>query len=244
MSSSTPSILLDLDGTLIDSQPGILSSCRAALRALGHVPEPELDLSAIIGPPIDDIMRLLLEPYADDRVAEAVAAYRADYGQNGLFDSLPYSGIAQALAEMRQSGARLYLATSKRTIFALRILEHLDLAAFFDGIYGSEAGAALDHKPELICHIIERHALTQNHCVMVGDRRYDVTGAHANKMRALGVLRRWRPDRPGRGAGARRRRRDGKPGVCPHQSRSVKLCDKTREGRIILGRGATEDWRA
>ena len=106
------------------------------------MPEPELDLSAIIGPPIDDIMRLLLEPYADDRVAEAVAAYRADYGQNGLFDSLPYSGIAQALAETRQSGARLYLATSKRTSFALRILEHLDLAAFFDGIYGSEAGGA------------------------------------------------------------------------------------------------------
>jgi phosphoglycolate phosphatase len=188
MSSAAPAILLDLDGTLIDSQPGILSSCRAALRALGHEPELELDLSAIIGPPIDDVMRLLLEPYADDRVAEAVAAYRADYGRTGLFDSSPYSGIAQALAEMRQLGARLYLATSKRTIFALRILEHLDLAAFFDGIYGSEPGGALDHKPELISHIIERQALTRNHCVMVGDRRYDVTGAHANGMRALGVL--------------------------------------------------------
>jgi phosphoglycolate phosphatase len=186
--SAIPSILLDLDGTLVDSQPGILSSCRAALRALGHVPEPELDLSAIIGPPIEDIMRLLLEPYADDRVTEAVAAYRADYGRTGLFDSLPYSGIAQALAEMRQSGARLYLATSKRTMFAQTILEHLDLAAFFDGIYGSEPGGALDHKAELISHIIEHQALTQNYCVMVGDRRFDVTGAHANKIRALGVL--------------------------------------------------------
>ena len=188
MSSSAPSVLLDLDGTLIDSQPGILSSCRAALRTLGHVPEPTLDLAAIIGPPIDDIMRLLLEPYGDERVAEAVAAYRADYGQKGLFGSVPYLGIAQALAEMCRSGARLYLATSKRTIFALRILEHLDLAAFFDGIHGSEAGGALDHKPELISHIIERHALVQSRCVVVGDRRYDVTGAHANKMRALGVL--------------------------------------------------------
>jgi phosphoglycolate phosphatase len=186
--SSIPSILLDLDGTLVDSQPGILSSCRAALRALGHVPEPELNLSAIIGPPIEDIMRSLLEPYADDRVAEAVAAYRADYGQTGLFDSLPYSGIVQALTEIRQSGARLYLATSKRTVFAQTILEHLDLAVFFDGIYGSEPGGALDHKAELISFIIEHHAVTQNHCVMVGDRRFDVTGAHANKIRALGVL--------------------------------------------------------
>ena len=121
MSSPTPSVLLDLDGTLIDSQAGILSSYQAALRTLGHVPEPTPDLSAIIGPPIEDVMRLLLEPYGDDRVAEAVAAYRADYGQNGLFGSLPYSGVAQALAEMRRSGAQLYLATSKRTTFALRI---------------------------------------------------------------------------------------------------------------------------
>jgi phosphoglycolate phosphatase len=188
MSSSAPSVLLDLDGTLIDSQAGILSSYQAALRTLGHVPEPTPDLSAIIGPPIEDVMRLLLEPYGDDRVAEAVAAYRADYGQNGLFGSLPYSGVAQALAEMRRSGAQLYLATSKRTTFALRILEHLNLAALFDGIYGSEAGGALDHKPELISHIIEQHELVQNLSVMVGDRRYDVIGAHANKMRALGVL--------------------------------------------------------
>lgn len=97
----------------------------------------------MIGPPIEDIMRLLLEPYADDRVAEAVAAYRADYGQNGYFGSLPYAGVAEALAETRESGARLYLATSKRTIFAQRIPEHLGLAGFFDGVYGSEACGAL-----------------------------------------------------------------------------------------------------
>jgi hypothetical protein len=89
MSSPTPTILLDLDGTPIDSQPGILSSCRAALRALGHEPEASLDISAIIGPPIDDVMRALLESYADDRIAEAVAAYRADYGQMGYSIACP-----------------------------------------------------------------------------------------------------------------------------------------------------------
>ena len=188
MPSATPTILLDLDGTIIDSQPGILASCKAALRALGHVPEPSLDISALIGPPIDDIMRVLLAPYGDDGVADAVEAYRADYGQSGLFNCIPYPGIAQALAEMRRMGAQLLLATSKRRTFAQRILEHLDLAAVFEGIYGSEPDGVLDHKPELILHIIERHRLTQSPCVMVGDRRYDIAGAHANKMRALGVL--------------------------------------------------------
>lgn len=188
MPSATPTILLDLDGTIIDSQPGILASCKAALRALGHVPEPSPDISALIGPPIDDIMRVLLAPYGDDRVADAVEAYRADYGQNGLFNCMPYAGIAEALAEMQRAGAQLLLSTSKRRTFAQRILEHLDLAAIFDDIYGSEPDGALDHKPELISHIIGRHGLTQSSCVMVGDRRYDIAGAHANKVCALGVL--------------------------------------------------------
>jgi len=183
-----PTILLDLDGTLIDSQPGILSSCQAALRALGHEPDQSLDISSIIGPPIEEILRLLLEPYGDDRVAEAVNAYRAAYGQNGLFDCTLYPGIAQALTEMRQAGAQLLLATSKRRNFAELILDHLEITKFFEGIYGSEASGVLDHKPDLVAHIVERHALTPNECVMVGDRRYDVAGAHANEIRALGVL--------------------------------------------------------
>ncbi|WP_332698582.1 MULTISPECIES: HAD hydrolase-like protein [Alphaproteobacteria] len=188
MLSTTPTVLLDLDGTLIDSEPGILSSCRAALRALGHTPEPSLDLSALIGPPIEDGMRWLLERYGDDRVTEAVAAYRSDYGQRGLFSSLPYPGIGQALTAMRRAGAQLILATSKRREFAQRILEHIGFDGFFVAIHGSEPGGALDHKPELISHIAELHSLAPGHCVMIGDRRHDVAGAHANEMRALGVL--------------------------------------------------------
>ncbi|RYF08553.1 MAG: hypothetical protein EOO77_25065 [Oxalobacteraceae bacterium] len=67
-----PAILLDLDGTLIDSQPGILSSCRTALRALGHVPGPMQNLSAVIGPPMDDVMRFLLAPYPNECYIEGV----------------------------------------------------------------------------------------------------------------------------------------------------------------------------
>lgn len=188
MRSVTPAIFFDLDGTLIDSQPGILSSCRAALRALGYAQEPSLDISTIIGPPMNEVMRTLLSPYGDERVSEAVAAYREDYGRNGLFDSRPYPGIVRALSELRQSEVRLFLATSKRKEFARRILDNLQIAVFFEGIYGSEANGSLDNKSELMAYIIEKHALKSEHCLMVGDRRYDIFGAHANSMRALGVL--------------------------------------------------------
>ena len=188
MNSPEPAILFDLDGTLVDSAPGIQASCGAALNALGHSSPAPPDLSGLIGPPLEDIMRTLLARYGDDRVVEGVAAYRADYGERGLFGSLLYPGIAGALADMRQSGARLFIATSKRRRFATRIMEHLDLTASFDAIYGSEDGGALDHKPELISHVVARHRLEPEYCVMVGDRRHDIIGARANNIRSVGVL--------------------------------------------------------
>jgi phosphoglycolate phosphatase len=184
----TRSVLLDLDGTLIDSQPGILASCLAALRALGHEPDETLDIKRAIGPPLEDMMQVLLHPYGDDRVGEAVTAYRQHYGESGLLGSEPYPGIGSSLQEMRQAGLRIYLATSKRETFAIRILQHLGYATYFDDIHGSVPGGGLDHKPELLARILSQHNLLPAHSVMVGDRRYDISGAHAVGMRGLGVL--------------------------------------------------------
>ena len=182
------SVLLDLDGTLIDSQPGILASCLAALRTLGHEPNEILDIKRVIGPPLEDVMQFLLQPYGDDRIAEAVSAFRQHYGASGLLGSEAYPGIGNSLREMQQGGLRLYLATSKRAAFARRILEHLELAAYFDGIHGSVPGGELDHKPELLAHILSEHDISPTRSLMVGDRRNDISGAHAVGMRGLGVL--------------------------------------------------------
>jgi phosphoglycolate phosphatase len=182
------SVLLDLDGTLVDSQPGIVASCSATLRALGHEPGEALDIKRFIGPPLEEVLQALLQAYGDDRIGEAVAAYRRHYGESGLLGSVPYPGIGGALQEMRRAGLRLYLATSKREVFARRILENLELAACFDGIYGSVPGGKLDHKPELLAHILSEQDICASHSLMVGDRRHDIAGAHAVDMRALGVL--------------------------------------------------------
>jgi len=181
-------ILLDLDGTLVDSEPGILSSCRAALRILGHDTDPEMNIASIIGPPIEDVMRYLLQQFGDDRVAAGVEAYRADYGARGLLLSELYDGIGDALATLHGTGAALYLATSKRAVFARKILDNKELTGLFAGIYGSVPDLNIDHKPELIAHILAENNLQADQCVMVGDRKFDIAGAHANGMRALGVL--------------------------------------------------------
>jgi phosphoglycolate phosphatase len=181
-------VLLDLDGTLTDSRPGIVGSYWATLRALGHEPDPAVDLTYVVGPPMDDVMGEVLAHYGDTRVEQAVAAYRAHYGEVGLFDNAVYDGIEALLAELRAAGRQVCLATSKRTVFARRILEHFRLDGYFDGIYGAEPGGARDHKPELIAHVLAAQSIDPATAVMVGDRRYDITGAHANRVRAIGVL--------------------------------------------------------
>jgi phosphoglycolate phosphatase len=178
-------VLFDLDGTLTDSAPGIAGSINAALQALGHAPVPELGWA--IGPPIDDVMARLMRQCGDDRVAEAVTLYRQFYGASGLFDNALYPGIPTMLDNLVAAGFTLCLATSKRRVFAERILAHFGLAARFRGIYGSEEGGLLDHKPALIAHILAREAVRPADAVMIGDRRYDIEGAHANGVRAIGV---------------------------------------------------------
>src|SRR5579864_8676863 len=101
--STLHSVLFDLDGTLVDSRPGIAASCLAALRALGHSPDETSDIDRFIGPPLEEVMQALLQPYGDSRVGEAVAAYRHHYGECGLFESEPYPGIVRALQEVRQA---------------------------------------------------------------------------------------------------------------------------------------------
>lgn len=181
-------VLLDFDGTLTDSRPGILASYDAALRALGHEPDPALDMTWLIGPPMRDVIGQALAHYGDDRADEAVEAYRAHYRTIGLLDSTLYDGVRPLLRALRDNGRRLFLATAKRTDISRDMLARFGLLPLFDGVYGSEPGGALDHKPELIAHILAQERLSPEDAVMVGDRRYDITGAHANGLRAIGAL--------------------------------------------------------
>ena len=102
-------------------------------------------------------MALVLARFGDDRVAEAVLAYRAHYGVEGFRATEFYPGVSEALEQL--AGTSLYVATSKRTVFARRILEHLGASAAFVDIYGSEPDGALDQKAELIAHVLQRHDL-------------------------------------------------------------------------------------
>lgn len=179
-----PALLLDLDGTLIDSRPGIAAAIRAALRDLGHAPDPDEDFTWMIGPPMEQVMGGVLARWGDARVQLAVDRYRANYAAHGLTGNAPYPGIAEAVPVLAGE-FDLFLCTAKRTRFAVPILEDVGLAAHFRGIHGTEDDGRFDDKAVLARHILDRHGLGR--AALAGDRIHDMEAAHANRLPAIGA---------------------------------------------------------
>lgn len=184
----TPTVLLDLDGTLSDSKPGIAACFRHMLADLGHDPEVAGDLSWAVGPPIATSIGRLLAGYGDDRIEHGTAIYRAHYSAVAIYDCSVFPGVESMLAALRDAGTPLFVATSKRRDFAERVMLHLGLTSFVRRIYGAEPGGGLDEKHDLLAHILRTEALDPATTVMVGDRLHDIHAAKANALRSIGVL--------------------------------------------------------
>lgn len=180
--------LLDLDGTLSDSRPGIVACFRHTLLTLGHDPSGVGDITWAVGPPIAVSLQRLLAPFGDNRVGEALTIYRAEYSATGLYDCTVYPGVVGMLDGLRDRGIVMCIATSKRRDFAERVMDFLGLRSYVRGVYGAEPGGALDRKQDLLAHILAVERFTANECVMLGDRLHDIEAAKANAIRSIGAL--------------------------------------------------------
>lgn len=195
----TAAVLLDLDGTLIDSGDGVVDSLRAGFRGAGLVPPDDAVLRSFIGPPIHDSARRVgVPPELHD---EVVAGYQRAFAERGNLMAHVFDGVPQALAGLRAAGARLVVATAKPHTFAVPVLEHLGLAPLLDGVFG-----APDDESETKGQIIARAVASLGpdvRAVMVGDREHDVEGARENGLPCVGVLWGFGDRAELEGAGAR-----------------------------------------
>ena len=180
-------LFFDLDGTVTDSKIGIIRSVQHAL-AHFNVSRADDDLLYFIGPPLRDSFGKIFE--GDTAMAElAVQKYREYYTVTGIFENALYEGIADLLADLRGAGRVVTLATSKPEPFALRILEHFGIASLFDHVAGAELTGPRNSKSSVLRHACGLCGVADmQQCLMVGDRKYDVLGAHAVGMPCAGVL--------------------------------------------------------
>jgi phosphoglycolate phosphatase len=178
-------LLVDLDGTIMDSASGIIRAYRHTLSLMGLEPPVAEELRWVVGPPARSYFPKLLGDGHD--IENAVRLYREHYAEHGLLDAEVYAGMPEALATLRAMADRLLVCTAKPLPFARAVLNHFGMASFFDGIYGAEFDGRFDDKGELIAHVLDMEALARDQSVMIGDRRNDIIAASRNRLRSIGV---------------------------------------------------------
>jgi phosphoglycolate phosphatase len=183
-------LLLDLDGTLVDSAPGITASVRAALAEI-EVPVPAADvLRSFVGPPMRQTFREVVG--LDEMTTErAVRSYRRHYADIGAMDSSVYDGVPNLLRALTAAGWPMAVATSKVEDQAERIVEHFGLAEHMVTVCGTSDAEGRVTKREVIRESLRRmheHGVDVSRPLMVGDRGYDVLSAAAEGVPAIHVL--------------------------------------------------------
>jgi len=179
-------ILFDLDGTLLDSIPGIEYSVRAAFDVAG-LDFRGISLREWIGPPIRTILANLL---ANRAKTEDVAlldtleqAFRASYDTEGWRKTPCFPGVAEVLASMKAGGHRLFVVSNKPRQVSEKILTMQGIAGHFEEIYTRDsADPPYSSKVGMLQAILRDYGLKPQDCAMVGDTMEDASAAALHRI--------------------------------------------------------------
>jgi phosphoglycolate phosphatase len=124
----------------------------------------------------------------DDLADRALSLYRERFADIGIFENEVYPGIEETLSVLTGSGRRLFVATSKPSLYAERIIDHFKLRVYFERVFGAELDGRRSDKTELLGYALETTRVDPSQAIMIGDRSHDMIGARNNGMTAVGVL--------------------------------------------------------
>lgn len=181
-------ILMDLDGTIINSKESVTRSVQYALRAM-NINIDDLDsLTKHIGPPLrEGFMKYY--GFTEEEAEKATEEYRKYYVDKGMYQNELYNGMEDLLTKLKQAGKYLIVATTKPEEFAVKILKSFHLEHYFDDICGASFDKSRADKETVIRYALDRNSITDlDRVVMVGDREYDIEGAKAVGIASIGVL--------------------------------------------------------
>jgi phosphoglycolate phosphatase len=189
MTTPYSAILFDLDGTIVDSAPGITATLAYTFDRMGLPVPDQAELVQYVGPPILDSFRDLA--HMDLATSHrALEIYREQYLAHGVTDATLYPGVADVLKAIFDAGVPLSLATSKPEGPARIILDHVDVLRYFTVVTGASDDETRSAKKDVVAEAMQRLAAFDaglSNTIMVGDRHYDILGAAANNVPTIFV---------------------------------------------------------
>lgn len=182
-------ILFDLDGTIVDSAPGITNTLAYTFAELGRPVPSHDELMKYVGPPILESFEKL-GGLSLGEAAEALAIYRPRYLEAGALDASVFPGVGDVLRVVHAAGIPMSLATSKPETPATVMLSHFGLLDEFDIITGASADEVRSAKADVVAEALVRlrdFGADLSRPVLVGDRIHDVEGAAVNSVPTIFV---------------------------------------------------------
>lgn len=172
-------LLLDLDGTLVDSMADLAGALNELRDELGYRPIPGDQVKAMVG---DGVAKLVERgfDYGGEQAPEAntiaslVTRFLEIYETRLTLETRPYPGVPETLTALRQSGWRLALCTNKPEAASRRILEALDLASFFETVSGGDSFAERKPAAGHLLDTLAAMAAGSERAVMIGDGPNDL----------------------------------------------------------------------
>lgn len=189
MTQLVPTVLIDVDGTISDSLPGIQAGFRLAMAAIDHeVPDDDF-MSRLAGPPmLDTLASLGLD---DDRIQRAMAAYMRQQAAGGWAQTKMFAGWPELLQSWKEAGFQLSTATTKGHYYAEKVLELFEIRQHFDFVSAADPDKGLITKSDVIRNALGHFGLSTEGSatgvVMIGDRTHDFSGAHQFGIPAIAV---------------------------------------------------------
>jgi phosphoglycolate phosphatase len=170
-------ILFDLDGTLVDSLPGIEFSVREAFSSC-KLPLPKASLREMIGPPIRTILSRAGNVVEESSLDTLERAFRTSYDFEGWRKTVCFPGANRILEIMHERGHRLFVISNKPRLVSLQILERERILEYFEAIITRDSRSP-DYrgKEEMVEALLAERFITGEKCLMVGDTSEDANAA-------------------------------------------------------------------
>ena len=201
-------LLFDLDGTLTDSAEGIIKCVQYAAEKMGAPYKDKEELKVFVGPPLSESFKKGYG-FSEEDSKQAIIYYRERFKPIGMFENAVYPGVPEMLKSMKEHGKINLIASSKPEEFVKTILEHFDIAKYFDIIVGASMDESRNTKEAVIEEALSQLKNTDRYgqyshdkCVMIGDRKYDIHGAKYYGLRNIGVSYGFAPEGELKEAGA------------------------------------------
>jgi phosphoglycolate phosphatase len=182
--SDARAVLIDLDGTLVDTAPDIFEAVSRTLLETGARLLPFDTVRGFIGKGVQNLMRQVLRECGAVHLDEqaALSRFLLHYRDtNGRFGQV-FPGVREGLRALRKAGYRLGCVTNKLQAPTAALLETHALASWFDVVVGGDAVTRMKPDPEALlhaCRVLHAHPAR---CVLVGDSHVDVAAAQAARM--------------------------------------------------------------